>query len=217
MKKKLLTAFIFALAITTLIACGEREERVEVIENDEDTTEEINEVSEDVQESIDDEEDKHTSTDSNDGQLNEVSVSPGESHSVTVSVEGMDTDKNIQSYVLNPYGIVYEVEDILGKPSIDENYTITHDNGFIKISIRVIEDEILEEVVSNQLQSEDIEAVEEINANNYVGKGYSFGTTGFIAYEVEDNVFLATYEHSEEAYDGFGVIFNLFKDSISIQ
>lgn len=221
MRKKLLTLFILLLSIT-LIACGTRAtEEDDPVENEEDV--EVNEqedeelVDEDTVEGTEDDEEIPANSSYGEGENvgnfeTDFSVDTGETEEVNVEGDSLP----VKSFTLNPYNIVYRMEEVMGEPSINEYDTSTHDNGFIKIAIDIIEDKALNDVVAEQLEGKDVKAVDTTNANNLVGKGYDFDTSGFVAYEVNDNVLLATYEYTEGSDERFEGVYNYFKDSINL-
>lgn len=154
----------------------------------------------------------------------EFSVNEQGTETQTIMLEGMEEDVTVTNYVLEPYGIQYQMGDFLGNYTVDDE-TVRHysdaDNAWI--TLEVMEDASLDDVVSDiqsdyGVASETEEPAEtppgEENQFRGIGQHFSSPPQGYYVYQIEENVLVIQYEYLIEAGDGMGPRLLAFRESI---
>jgi len=173
---------------------------------------------------------KEPADNTNEEGINNTSDSPGFSvtedgtKSKTIEVEGMEEEVTVTNYMLEPYGIHYQMEEFLGNYHI-ENEIIRHysdaDNTWV--TFEVAEGAHIDDVVP-EIQSQysgDFSYTEEPaetsqNENPYLGirQHFSDPPQGYYAYQIGENVLIIKYEYIIEAGDGMGPRLQSLRESI---
>ncbi|WP_156291606.1 hypothetical protein [Oceanobacillus salinisoli] len=154
----------------------------------------------------------------------ELSVTEQGTENQIIMIEGMEEEVSVTNYVLEPYGIQYQMDDILGNYTVDGD-TVRHysDADNTSVSLRVVENASHDDVVSD-LQSEykgDFNYREEPaptsqDENPYEGirQHFSDPPQGYYAYQIGENVLVIQYEYVIEAGDGMGPRLQVLRESI---
>ncbi|SFL44086.1 hypothetical protein SAMN04487943_101565 [Gracilibacillus orientalis] len=143
----------------------------------------------------------------------------------TIIPEGTEEKINVVNFRIEPYGIDYQVAELLNKYVIEEN-TVKHhgeDDMVGSIRLSVEENETIEQL-SKEFQekySEEFDNVSEVTEptdgdNPYSGLTQRVSATpqGYYLYQIEENVLVIQYEYDAGASDGMGPRLQKFIESI---
>ncbi|MFD1362624.1 hypothetical protein [Lentibacillus salinarum] len=154
----------------------------------------------------------------------ELSVTEQGTETRNLMIEGMAEEVMVTNYTLEPYGIQYQIEEILGNYTVDDQ-VVRHysdaDNAWV--TLEVMEDANLDNAVSN-IQSEysgDFNYTEDPadtsqDENPYQGirQHFSDPPQGYYAYQIGENVLVIQYEYVIEAGDGMAPRLQALRESI---
>lgn len=146
---------------------------------------------------------------------------------VNRTIEGMEEEVTINKFEILPFGIAYELDDVFGNPEVRNGivkYSIN--DGEYVITMKVIENKTIDEVVEMTQKELDIEQFEEISdlqeirteENSFRGKMQYFlePMTGYYVYEIAERLLVITYQYPVEAGDGMGPLLQSFRESIHL-
>ncbi|MGN8644829.1 hypothetical protein ACTNEO_01925 [Gracilibacillus sp. HCP3S3_G5_1] len=138
----------------------------------------------------------------------------------TIVIEGNEEATNVTNFLIEPYGIHYQIDELLSNYTI-ENNTIRHysDENTASITLSVEEGTPIETVAEEMQTQYDItEDPEELPAteNSYVGlmQHSTPPPQGYYLYQIDDNVLIIQYEYDIEAGDGIDPRLGLLRQSI---
>ena len=136
------------------------------------------------------------------------------------------------NYLIQPYGIAYQMDEFLGVPEVSNNQ-ITYSTEFdYKISLEMIEHANLEKAVSNLQERFETEGYEEsfeegyelkstpVEENGLIGKTQFYGDhpmKGFIAYEIDEHALVITFQYPIEGADAMNPLLKDLRKSIHVQ
>ncbi|WP_164670578.1 hypothetical protein [Virgibacillus doumboii] len=154
-----------------------------------------------------------------------ISVNEQGTETQTIMLEGMEEEVTVTNYVLEPYGIQYQMEEFLGNYTVSDN-KVRHysDAETAYVTMEVIEKAKLDKVVSD-LQTEyngDYDYTEEPaetsqNETPYQGmrQHFAYPPQGYYAYQIDKHVIVIQYEYVTEAGDGMESRLQVLRESIS--
>ena len=161
-----------------------------------------------------------------------MEIRTGSSEMVIRNVEGQDVEVTVINYLIQHYGIAYQMDEVLGVPEVSNN-KITYSTEFdYKISLEMIEHANLEKAVSNLQDRFETEGYEEsfeegyelkstpVEENGLIGKTQFYGDhpmKGFIAYEIDEHALVITFQYPIEGADAMNPLLETLRKSIKVQ
>ncbi|MET3683900.1 hypothetical protein ABID56_002016 [Alkalibacillus flavidus] len=140
----------------------------------------------------------------------------------TIMVEGMEEQAEVTTFELNPYGIVYQMDEWLTPHRVEDGVVTHHNNAEsvdVAINIRVFNDMTVNEAL-NQLSVDDGDFEAEEELANYdtslEGIHYYNAGEGFVAGTLGENVVVIDYHYPMEAGDGFWPRFERLLKTIDV-
>ena len=157
-----------------------------------------------------------------------MEIHTGSSETVIRNMEGQNLEVKVINYLMQPYGIAYQMDEFLGVPEVSNN-KITYSTEYdYKISLEMIEDANLEKAVSNLQERFETEGYEEsyelkstpVEENGLIGKTQFYGDhpmKGFIAYEIDEHALVITFQYPIEGADAMNPLLETLRKSIKVQ
>lgn len=192
-------------------------------EEDEDTNDSDNE-GEGATDSDNENEGNDNKTDSDDEESEDLEVNEQESETKTVVIEGMEEERTVTNYTLEPYGVSYQMSEIFDDYTVDDNkveYKTEEDTASVTLEMKEKTDL---ESVKSELQSEytdDFDYIEEPtdtpedeNAYEGIQQQFSDPPQGYYIYQIGDDVLVIQYEYILDAADGMGPTMQDLRESI---
>lgn len=153
-----------------------------------------------------------------------LSVHEGETEKKTIIIEGMEEEVTVTNYVIEPYGIHYQMEEFLNNFQVEEDavkYSTEAENAWIRLE--VAENTLLDEVISDMetqytadfyYKEEPTGTSQEENQYEGITQHFSDPPQGYYAYQIGENVLIIQYEYTIEAGDGMGPRLQALRKSI---
>jgi hypothetical protein len=146
---------------------------------------------------------------------------------ITRKIEGMEEDVQVFNYRIDPYNIHYQFDESFGVPEVNQNrITYSSQNNISAVSLEVIEHTSLEQVVSDLQKRFEKDGYEDkgelvstpLEENGLRGKMqfFIYPVKGFYAYEIDEHVFVITYQYPGEAEDGMFPLLKSVRKSINV-
>lgn len=159
-----------------------------------------------------------------DDESQQLTLEEGDTETQTIIREGMEDETEVTNFVLNPYGIQFQMDEVIDHYDVRENEVeFTNSNDMVTIVMSVREDAEVEDV-ANEVESEygddfdfvdgPSETSEDDNPYPGIKQHFSDPPQGYYVYQIGDDVFMITYEYDIEAADGMGPILQALQESI---
>lgn len=169
-------------------------------------------------------EDHDDPKDNGEQDFNHIEVNEEGTETKTIMVEGMEDERTVMNYTLEPYGIKFQLAEFMDNHEVEDSEVKYYSEGENAIVTMTVKDDARLEEVASDIQSEYTEdfvyteepskTSQEENAYQGIKQHFSDPPQGYYVYQIKDDVLVIRYEYTLEAGDGMGPSLQALRESI---